>query len=100
MNRKVRGEETHQSACGSAGSRLFASCAGGRRASAAARAATRAVRGPAHAELRETLLGLLRSALRAFDLRVRAEDQPLEAFLAGTTLIFVDRHSNARCNHR
>ncbi len=70
-----------------------ASRAGGRRAAAAAGPAAGAVGGPAHAELRETLLRLLRAAGGADHLGVRTEDQLLEAALAFRTLILVDRHT-------
>jgi hypothetical protein len=48
----------------------------------------------------EPLLGPVRAALRADDLRVLAEDQLLEALIAGTALIFVDRHGTSYRNHR
>ena len=73
-------------------SRLLASRAGRRRTPAAAGPAAGTIGRPAHAEPREALFRLLRSALRAVGRRIRAEDQLLKAFRAGTTLIFVDRH--------
>jgi len=72
--------------------RSLASRAGGWRAPAAPWAAARPVGRPAHAELREAFLGLVRTALRAEDLGVPTEDELLEAFLAVAALIFVDGH--------